>query len=357
MALGLFTNYAEIGERAFTKWRALAADFFIQDSWKPSEKLKIEGGVRYAFWPPWYSRRTTSPTSTRGSTTRTTRRSSIRRPGESSRARATTASCCRARIRGRRQRTWWSQATRGCWRSSAASRGLLARPTTTCSSRGWDCRTNSTTRRSCARSGGVFHNRVTLNDSTLLGGNPPFQPMVTVSNGSVDNPGGAAGATDLPFGMQGQDVEFKLPMSYMWSAGIQREIPFGIVLDLTYVGRRGRYQQRERNINQLLPGTLQANPGVNIAALRPYKGYGALRVSENSGTFEVQQLPGQRRTPVRQRLEGERGVHLRQVDGQRQRQTQRHLEHLRRRQLLGAVELRPPARACRVVHLRPAALA
>ena len=30
-------------------------------------------------------------------------------------------------------------------------------------------------------SAGVFHNRVTLNDSTLLGGNPPFQPMVDVS--------------------------------------------------------------------------------------------------------------------------------------------------------------------------------
>ncbi len=35
MALGLFQNYAEIGERAFTKWRALATDLFIQDSWKP----------------------------------------------------------------------------------------------------------------------------------------------------------------------------------------------------------------------------------------------------------------------------------------------------------------------------------
>ena len=38
-------------------------------------------------------------------------------------------------------------------------------------------------------SAGVFHNRVTLNDSLLLGGNPPFQPQVSVSNGSVDNPG------------------------------------------------------------------------------------------------------------------------------------------------------------------------
>ena len=55
MALGPFTNYAEIGERAFTKWRALATDIFVQDSWKPTSNLTIEGGVRWAIWPPWYS--------------------------------------------------------------------------------------------------------------------------------------------------------------------------------------------------------------------------------------------------------------------------------------------------------------
>ena len=39
-------------------------------------------------------------------------------------------------------------------------------------------------------SAGIFHNRVLLNDSTLLGGNAPLQPMAVVSGGSVDNPGG-----------------------------------------------------------------------------------------------------------------------------------------------------------------------
>jgi hypothetical protein len=132
-------------------------------------------------------------------------------------------------------------------------------------------------------SGGIFHNRVLLNDSTLLGGNPPFQPMVTLSNGSVDNPGGGStGGSDLPFGMQAQDVEFKHPTSYMWSGGVQREVPFGFIVDLTYVGRRGLYLPRERNINQLRPGTLAANPGVNVAALRPYTGYGVIRMSENA---------------------------------------------------------------------------
>ena len=55
MALGLFTDYAELGERAFTKWRSLATDIFIQDSWRPRNNLTIEGGLRYVIWPPWYS--------------------------------------------------------------------------------------------------------------------------------------------------------------------------------------------------------------------------------------------------------------------------------------------------------------
>ena len=99
-------------------------------------------------------------------------------------------------------------------------------------------------------------------------GNPPFQPQVSVSNGSVDNPGGAGGAASLPFGMTAIDPVFKHPVAYMWSAGVQRDAPLGFVVDATYVGRKGRNLQRERNINQLQPGTVQANPGVNSAALR-----------------------------------------------------------------------------------------
>jgi hypothetical protein len=69
----------------------------------------------------------------------------------------------------------------------------------------------------------------------------------------------------------------------MWAGSVQREIPFGFTVDLSYVGRRGLYLQRERNINQLREGTIQRNPGVNVAALRDFTGYGVIRISENSG--------------------------------------------------------------------------
>src|SRR5262249_21698375 len=54
-AMGLFQNYAEIGQRVLTKWRALSTDLFIQDSWRPASNLTIEGGVRYVLWPPFHA--------------------------------------------------------------------------------------------------------------------------------------------------------------------------------------------------------------------------------------------------------------------------------------------------------------
>src|SRR5205814_1314196 len=55
ISIGLFSNYAEIGQRAFTPWRSVGTDVFVQDSWRPASNLTIEGGVRWVIWPPWHS--------------------------------------------------------------------------------------------------------------------------------------------------------------------------------------------------------------------------------------------------------------------------------------------------------------
>jgi hypothetical protein len=53
------------------------------------------------------------------------------------------------------------------------------------------------------------------------------------------------------------------------------------VLTVGWVVRRGLHLQREANINQPTPEVVAANPGVNLDALRPYKGYNSIRVSDN----------------------------------------------------------------------------
>jgi hypothetical protein len=296
VAMGLFSNYAEIGQRALTKWRALATDVFIQDSWKPASKLTIEGGVRWAIWPPWHSQTNNIANfepqfydkanaaiigRTTGLITGGNRYNGIVLPGSGFAGDGTSlvvASDPAVLALFRNQPVGFSQTH---YNAIEPRLGVAY----------------SINEKTILRaSSGIFHNRVTLNDSSLLGGNPPFQPQVSVSNGLVDSPG-AGGAANLPFSMTAQDLTFNHPTSYVWATGVQRELPFGFVLDATYVGRIGRYLQRERNINQLLPGTLQANPGVNIAALRPYLGYGAIRLAENAGrsTYHGLQISADRR--------------------------------------------------------------
>jgi hypothetical protein len=56
------------------------------------------------------------------------------------------------------------------------------------------------------------------------------------------------------------------------------------LLSVGYVGRRGLHLQQEADINQPTIATVVANPGVNLDALRPYKGYNSIRETDNIGT-------------------------------------------------------------------------
>ena len=83
---------------------------------------------------------------------------------------------------------------------------------------------------------------------------------------------------------------FKHPTAYMWGVGIQREIPFGFTVDVTLCRPHGSVSAARAQHQPVAAGHVQANPGVNIAALRPYKGYGVIRVSENSGNSKYNSL-------------------------------------------------------------------
>ena len=287
LALGLYSAYGELGQRNFTQWRSLATDIFLQDSWKPTSQLTVEGGFRYVIWPPWYS--TTNNIANfdprffdqsqepfvnpaNGVLTGGNPYNGIVLPGDGFEGDG-----------GAGLPPAVNSLFRGEPRGFSETHYNVFEPRL-----GVSYQLNEKT--ILRASGGIFHNRVTLNDSTLLGGNAPFQPQATVSNGVVDNPAAGTAGARLPGTINGQDPVFKHPTAYMWGFGVQREIPFGFTLDVTYIGRRGLYLQRERNINQLLPGTIQANPGVNPAALRPYAGYNVIRVSENSGNSKYNSL-------------------------------------------------------------------
>src|SRR6185312_2048977 len=52
-ALGLFDTYSELGQRAYTIFRGSMYEAFAGDSWKASQKLHIDYGVRYSVIVPY----------------------------------------------------------------------------------------------------------------------------------------------------------------------------------------------------------------------------------------------------------------------------------------------------------------
>jgi hypothetical protein len=137
--------------------------------------------------------------------------------------------------------------------------------------------------------GGRFFTRLGVSDSIFLGGNPPFQPTANVSFGSVDNPGGTS-TNLIPQTVTTQSKAFKAPEAYNWNFTVQRELPWKSVVSVAYVGRRGLHQQRESDINQPTLATVLANPGINLDALRPFKGYNSIRESDNVASSKYNSL-------------------------------------------------------------------
>jgi hypothetical protein len=131
---------------------------------------------------------------------------------------------------------------------------------------------------------GRYTQRLGISDQVQLGGNAPFQPTTFVSGGSVDNPGGTTGGVPrLPLSMTTQPYNFPNPNAWSWNAAIEQDIPSFATFTIAYVGRRGLHLQQLEQLNQLQPGTVQANPGVNTDALRPYRGLSSILQIDNAG--------------------------------------------------------------------------
>lgn len=287
-AIGLFDTYAEIGDRSFTPYRGHMVEWFAQDSWKATPKLRLEFGIRHSIIQPYYS---------------LWRNMSVFDPGSYDPSIAVTQDPNTGFITsGNLQSRYNGLVIPGAGFTDAAKGRIRIADTGQYNFlfRGFDKQYSkihwtdfqprvgfaySFNDKTVLRAGaGRFMTRLGVSDSVFLGGNPPFQPTVSVTQGSVDNPGGRSGNV-FPLTVTTQDPIFKNPEAWTWNATVQREIGFDTTIEVSYVGRRGLHGQRERNINQLQPGTLQAaraiNPKVNADSLRPYKGYGIIRSTNN----------------------------------------------------------------------------
>ena len=302
--LGLFSTYGEIGQKAYTPWRATTFEWYLQDNWKVSRKLTVEYGVRYNYWPPWHSLwnniatfdprfykaglLSINPTNgavviAPGADYTLARFNGISLAGsgfpDSAKGRVAVLNNSLINV---------NSLFRGIPENISESHKNVFEPRLGLA---YSLNDKTTIRAGAA----IFHSRVLLNDSSLLGGNAPLQIQTGVENGSADAPGGViasfADSLRFPFSLTAQDTVFKVPAVYNWSLTVQRELPGKFILEMGYVGKHSQFLQRERNINSLQPGqnfTRDASGKITgtvafANALRPYLGHGQIRLTENSG--------------------------------------------------------------------------
>jgi len=285
VALGLFSSYAEIGPRSFTPYRSHMFEFFGQDAWRVNSKLKIELGFRGTWMNGYYKslwgniavfRPDVYNTSGAAVLDRATgnvlsgdRFNGVRIPGKEFPAAG------KGRVPAIDSGNFNRLLDGGSPYPAPNQMNVVPRLGLAYSATGKDV----------VRLGfGGFISRPGVYDSVFLGGNPPWQPMVSVTNGLADNPGGGP-QTAFPQFFMTIDPAYKVPRGYNWNASYQRQLTSDTTVELGYIGSVGNYLSRERDLNQLPTGTTfrPENAGANVNFLRTYKGFANIPMLEHSG--------------------------------------------------------------------------
>src|SRR5258708_2368455 len=125
---------------------------------------------------------------------------------------------------------------------------------------------------------------------------PPFIPSSTFPNANISNPPlGAAGAASL-LGVSAIDPNLTLARTTNYSLGVQREMPWGVLMEVSYVGNEQRHVLRQPDINLPTFAQLQANAALAAPLpfnrLRPYQGYTTIRMylSDSTANYNALQV-------------------------------------------------------------------
>jgi hypothetical protein len=146
---------------------------------------------------------------------------------------------------------------------------------------------------------GVFHNlRAAGGTLRTLTQQPPIQLNPRIFYGTMDTYLSTTGVT-FPSSVNGWVKDTPTPVLYNFSLGVQRDIGFGTVVDVAYVGSLQRHLEQTRNINRVAPGArfLAQNqdptrPGQPLIDdfFRPYPGYGDIILRSDDGTANYHSL-------------------------------------------------------------------
>jgi hypothetical protein len=317
LAVGLADSYTEIGPKSYTVWRGQTYEFFAQDSWQVNAKLHFDFGIRFTSLTPYKA---------------AWGNAAFFDPGSYTLASAPTVNPQTGNVILGTGNAYDGMVIpgRSSFPPSAAEHGVVgATPETenTACAQG-PCTSlfaphlpdgyvntshvpqprvgvayqlyNDTVLRAGF---GEFATRMGLLDNIFPGGNPPFQPFIAVNaiannlTSMVDNPGYSLNSAVNPaLTVTTLNQNLTAPIRYNWNVAVQQQLFFKTNLTVAYVGGRGIHNWRVFDINQPTVGAQQANPGINVNALRPYQGFAAIQQEQSNGSsrYNSMQISWQR---------------------------------------------------------------
>ncbi|PYQ23396.1 MAG: hypothetical protein DMF79_03860 [Acidobacteria bacterium] len=300
--IGSFRDYTEIDALPEVKAHRYLAESYLQDTWKLSRRLTIDYGVRFLWFEPWY---TNLPAATFVP--------ALYDPAKAPRlyqpARINNQNVATDPVTGEvRPNPYVGSFVPGTGdpyngmvsstdpnypKGFRDNQGIMPEPRLGLA---WDIFGNGKT--ALHASAGLFHQaQTTARSMDQAANNPPAVNTPQIFYGTMDTLLAAGPSFSArPSSVNALERDAKTSSSYQWSIGFQREIGWGTVVDLTYVGWVARHMEQFSNVNVVPDGAKfvnlhpeNANPqNPNTPKpddfLRPYLGYGDITLRSNFGT-------------------------------------------------------------------------
>ena len=307
LELGVFKQYDEVDHYRSTRNRHWQSEWFTQDTWRARPRLTLDYGMRFLWYTPYYqaNKRTAAFVPERYDPTKAPRLYYPAVVGGKSVALDRTTGQVLDQVYVGTFVPGTGVLGNGMVTADDPSypRGFRNQRAPALEPRAgvaYDLWGNNKSK--LHASAGVYHNAVLGGGSQGNLQGPPYFNQSTIFYNTLDNfmaPG--ATLSGRPVGVNGLERDAATPVAYRFSSGIQQEIGWGTVVDVSYVGALNRHLEMQTNINyipdgakfvDLHPENIDPRTGKALPDdfLRPYLGYQAINIRGNWGTANYNSL-------------------------------------------------------------------